>query len=358
MVTKWAALAAVVGLTACGGNGGSEEANAQTPEQPVERVVTVEVVTVQPETFEDALGITGVVEAERDVVVSAEESGVVRQLLVERGRRVSAGQPIARIDDRVLRAQLDQAQAEAALARETFERQRKLWEEDRIGSEMNYLRARYGAETAEASARVLSTRLERTVVRAPISGVLDERMVEVGTMVAPGASVARIVDIDTLKVSGGVPERYAGEIRQGATAQVVFDQLAGRAFTGRARFVGAAINQQNRTFPIEIAVPNGTGVLKPGMVAKVQLTRGEQRTALMVPREAVLRTESGYIVFVVREQDGRQVAAATAVITGPAAGNRIVIDSGLQAGDRVITVGQNQIATGDVVSVAQPGARP
>ena len=150
----------------------------------------VEVVTVALENFEDQLGITGSVEAERDVTVAAEESGVIRELYVDKGQRVRAGQAIAKIDDRVLRAQYDQAMSEAALARETWDRQKRLWEEDRIGSEMNYLRSRYGAETAEANARVIAARLERTVVRAPITGVLDSRLVEIGSMVAPGAPVA------------------------------------------------------------------------------------------------------------------------------------------------------------------------
>jgi membrane fusion protein, multidrug efflux system len=269
---------------------------------------------------------------------------------------VRAGQPIARIDDRVLRAQYDQARSEAALARETFERQRRLWEDDKIGSEMNFLRAKYGAETAEASARVLAARLERTVVRAPVTGVLDARFVEIGTMVSPGTPVARIIDVDTLKITGGVPERYAGDIRNGAAAVVVFDNMPGREFAGRTRFVGAAIVEQNRTFPVEVAIPNASGMLKPGMVARVRLTRGTPRDALLVPREAVLRTESGYSVITVVEDGGRLMAHATPVIPGAGAGNRVVIESGLHPGDRVVVVGQHQVAHGDVVSIVErPG---
>jgi membrane fusion protein (multidrug efflux system) len=344
-----------LGAAACGGSAGGEVPGA-VPVAP-QRVVNVEVLVVAPETFADAIGVTGVVQAERDVTVAAEESGVIRELFVRKGRTVAAGQPIARIDDRVLRAQYDQARAEANLARETFERQRRLWEDERIGSEMNYLRARYGAETAEANARVLAARLERTIVRAPISGVLDERFVEIGTMVAPGTHVARIIDIDTLRVTGGVPERYAGDIRPGAAATVIFDNLPATEYTATASFVGAAIIEQNRTFPIEVAIPNRDGTLKPGMVARVRLARGVARQALLLPREAVLRTESGYTVFTVRDEGGRLTARSTAVTTGPGAGNRVVIEAGLQPGDRVITVGQHQVANGDAVNiVARPGA--
>jgi membrane fusion protein, multidrug efflux system len=344
-------LAFVAVVAACGSDAGGEvlrEANSVPA-----RVVTVEVLELNEETFEDLIGITGTVEAERDVTLSAEESGVIREVFVARGGTVRAGQPIARIDDRVLRAQYDQARSEAALARETFERQRRLWEEEQIGSEMNFLRARYGAETADANARMLAARLDRTVIRAPMRGVIDARHVEVGSMVAPGTPVARLIDIDTLKVMGGVPERYAGDIRSGAIAAVTFDNLRGQEFAGRTRYVGASINEQNRTFPVEVAIPNSHGALKPGMVARVRLARGETRTALLVPREAVLRTESGYAVYVVREENGRLMARATPVITGPGAGNRVVIESGLAKGDRIVVVGQHQVSHGDHVEVVQ-----
>ncbi|HSJ30947.1 MAG TPA: efflux RND transporter periplasmic adaptor subunit [Longimicrobiales bacterium] len=349
-------LALVVVVAACGNDtSGSETAGTDTtgaaPGAAPGRVVNVEVLELAAESFEDVIGITGTVEAERDVTIASEESGVVREVFADKGRSVRAGQPILKIDDRVLRAQYDQAVSEAALARETYDRQRRLWEDEKIGSEMNFLRAKYGAETADANARMLAARLERTVVRAPIDGILDARFAEVGAMVGPGTPVARIIDIDPLKVLGGVPERYAGDIRTGATATVVLDNFGDRQFAGRIRFVGAAVNEMNRTFPVEVTIPNSAGALKPGMVAKVQLARGDSRQALVVPREAVLRTETGYIVYVVREEAGRPVAQATAVVLGPGLANRIVLESGVQAGDRVIVVGQQQVANGDNVEV-------
>jgi RND family efflux transporter MFP subunit len=355
-VKNWSymALVAVV-AAACNQSSGEVPAADADSSAVTQRVVNVEVLTITPEQFEDHISITGTVAAERDVMVAAEESGVIRQVFVQKGTAVRAGQPIAKIDDTVLRAQYDQARAEASLAKETYERQRRLWEDEKIGSELTYLQAKYRAETAEASARGLGARLERTTVRAPISGMLDARDVEVGSMVAPGAPVARILDIDTLKVAAGVPERYAGEIRRGATALVTIDNFRDRDFTGRTRFVGSAVSEQSRTFPIEVAIPNAGGMLKPGMVAKVQLARGAQREAILVPREAVVRTEDGYIVFTVHERGGKQVAQATPVTTGSGAANRVVIESGLSATDRVIVVGQHQVTDGDVLEIVERG---
>lgn len=320
-----------------------------------ERAVNVEAVEVRPEPFLDAVTVTGTVSADRDVIVASEETGVIREVYVDRGGRVSAGQNLAKIDDELIRAQHDQAQAEARLARETWERQRRLWEEDSIGSELAYLRAKYGAEVAEASARALATRLDRTVVRAPIDGILDDRFIEVGASVAPGSRVARIVDVDPLGVVGGVAERYAGEIAVGSAATVSFDN--GMEITGRIKFVGTALDEDSRTFPVEVVIPNRGGVLKPGMVARVRLGRGLRKDAILVPRDAVLRAESGYIVYVVASVDGRAVAEARPVVTGAGDGRRIVIEDGLVAGDRVIVVGQQQVTTGERVNVADaPGS--
>lgn len=338
-------------VMACGSGVGGEEPAGSSAALAAPRVVNVEVAVVTTEPFADIIGITGTVEAERDITVSAEESGVIREILADKGRVLRAGQPIARIDDRVLRAQHDQARSEAALARETYERQRRLWEDEQIGSEMNYLRAKYGAETAEASLRMLAARLDRTVIRAPITGVLDDRFIEVGSMVAPGTPAVRIIDVDTLKVTGGVPERYAGEIVVGGTAVVRFDNLRDREFVATIRFVGASVNEQNRTFPVEVAIPNTGGALKPGTVARVRLARGGTTDAVLVPREAVLRTETGYIVYTVQEQDGRRIARAIPVVTGPGADNRVVIESGLEPADVIIVVGQHQVTDGDLVQI-------
>jgi membrane fusion protein (multidrug efflux system) len=312
-------------------------------------VVNVEVVEATIEAFTDEVTLTGNVEAERDVIVSAEEGGVVREILVPKGRWVSAGDSLVRIDARLLQAQYDQMRAEAQLAEETWLRQKRLWEEDSIGSEMSYLQAKYRAETAEANARQAQTRLDRATITAPIDGVLDDRMVEVGSTVAVGSPVVRIIDADPLKVMAGVPERYAGEVRTGTMAELMFE--SGQRATGRITFVGTAVNEQNRTFEVEIRVPNPGATLKPGMVATVRLERGAESRAILVPRDAVLRGATGYIVYVVTERDGASVAESRLVVTGPGAAGRVVVREGVQPGEKVIVVGQQQVAAGDRVQI-------
>ena len=354
-----ALLGAALLAAGCGGDAQAGDAQAEggdAPEEEVfQRVINVAVEAATPAPFRELIRITGTVSADQEVLVSAEESGVVRELLVARGAAVRAGAPLARIDATVLQAQVNEAEARAALARETWTRRKRLFEEDRIGSELAYLEARYGSEQAEAALASLRERLARTVVRAPIGGIVDERAVEVGTMVAPGSEVARIIRIDPIKVTAGIPERYAGDVRVGQPAHVTFDILSGERFEGRISFVGSKVNPRNRTFEIEIVIRNPGQVIKPEMVANVEVSRREVENAIVLPQDAAVRVENGFVVFVAETVDGVDVARVRPIDIAISQRNQVVVREGLEAGDRVIVVGQKQVADGDRIQITRSG---
>lgn len=335
-------------LAACGEADGTQ---VQESAEETVRTINVEIAQLLPQEFIHFVQVVGTVEAERDVTVSAEEGGVVESLQAAKGGTVAIGDALVQIDDDVLRAQLDQAESQAALAEETWQRQKRLWEQDSVGTEIQYLQAKYGAETAAAQARALRERLARKSVRAPIAGILDDRMVEVGVMVPPGAPVARIVDVDTVKISAGVPERYAPDIERDALVRVTVDALEGRQYEGRVDFVGSAVDRDNRTFEVEVVVPNPGLGIKPGMVANVQISRRTISDALVAPRHAVLRRENGYVVYVAQQDSNGWRAQARPVSLGVSRGDHVVITDGLEPGERIVVVGQQQVADGDMLQV-------
>lgn len=345
--------ALLLGVAACGNAEAGDAPQGQADETGFVRVINVEVAPVTPQRFVEEVLLTGTVAANRDVTVSAEESGAVTGIRVEKGARVRAGQAILSIDDRVLRAQVDQARAAAQLAQETWDRRKRLWEEDRVGSELAYLEARAAAEQSAANLRTLEERLARTVVRAPIEGVLEDRMVELGALVAPGTPVIRIVDADPVKILAGVPERYAPDVKVGATATVSFDVLPDAGGTGTVHFVGAAVDARNRTFPVELRFPNPGLVIKPEMVANVSVERRVVEEAVVVPQDAVIRDEDGYVVFVVEGEGEGAVARARRVTLGPSRANEVLVAGGLEAGERLVVVGQKTVADGDRVRVVE-----
>jgi membrane fusion protein (multidrug efflux system) len=352
--TRQIGLALVVAGAVVGCQSTEGESNAQ-PEEAV-RVVNVEVAPVQTDHFEDYLRITGDVEAMHDVTLSAEETGRIVAFDVDKGAWVAAGDVIAELDDAILSAQVEEARQSATLAEEQYQRQKRLWEEDHIGSEIGYLQAKTQAAVARARQNTLEARLARTKIRAPVAGIFDEKYAEVGEMAMPGTRIARVVASQQVKVTGGVPERYALDVKPGARADIQFDVLPGETFVGRIRYVGAAVDPVNRTVPIEIVLDNPGGRIKPQMVAEVQVARARLDNVVVIPQQVVLRTESGYEVFVVEDTAGRPVARRRLVQVGPSADNRVVITDGLTPGDLLITLGQQLVDDGSRVRIVSDQA--
>ncbi len=347
-------LLAVVGtMAACGSSADGREtpAGGEARESGFARVINVEVAPIEASRFVERIRLTGTVRADRDVTVAAEEAGRVVEVLAEKGDRVAEGDPLVRLDAELLEAQVEQAEARASLAEETWQRRRRLWEEDQVGTELAYLEARANARDAAASLRNLRERLARTIVRAPFDGVVEDRSVEQGSLVAPGTPVARVLDLDPLEVIAGVPERYAGDVRTGASVTVAVEALPGSAFEGRVGFVGATVDPQSRTFQVEVTLPNPSGRIKPEMVADVRVERRAIDDALVVPQDAVVRVENGYVVFVVEGAEGEERVVAREVTVRASQSNRVVLEGNVSAGERLVVVGQQLVANGDRVRI-------
>lgn len=352
-----AVLASVAVAAGCAGSSGSaaEGADEQSGDSAgaAGRAVDVEVREVRPGRFVDRLHMTGTVEAERTVELTAQESGRIVALPAEKGSTLEADAAIAEIDDRELQAELRQARAEAELAREQWKRRRELYEEREAISELDYLQARSQAEQAAARVERLEARLEDKTIVAPFRGVLDERHVEVGTTVSPGDPVATMVDLRPVRVSAGVPERYSNDVAVGDSVSVTVPSLDDRTFAGELTYVGATVSEDSRTVPVEAELPNLDGRLKPNMVADLSMVRREWSSALAVPQDAVLRTSDGFAVYVAEEDGSGPVARRRPVELGPREEETVLVERGLRPGDRLVVMGQQQVADGDRLRVSE-----
>ncbi len=347
-------LVAALAVAGCGGGSGEAAQLDQAGAAPAEsfvRLVNVEVQTLAPRAFTRMVQVTGVAIAMRDVTVSAEEAGVVRRVVRDRGDVVDEGQAIVHLDDAILAAQVRAASAQARYAEDVWDRRRALYEEDGVGSELTYLQAQNDLEQSRSTLEALRERIARTTVAAPIRGVLNDRFVEIGSLVAPGTPVARIVQTDTIRMTAGAPERFAAGIGVGSMATVTFDVLGARRFEAEVSFVGAVVDPENRTFPLELTLPNPDRLIKPGMIASVEIVREEIPDALVVPRQALVAVERGEVVFVIQGTGAEARAAANEVEVLAAQGNEVVIGSGLAAGDRIVVVGQQSVTAGDRVRI-------
>ncbi len=349
-------VAALLWITISGCGGGAEaEPSIDVLDQGVliqgsPRLFNVEILRLEWQSFAEIINLTGVAVADQDVTISAQETGVIRNISSEKGSSVRMGQELFKIDDQILRSQVSEARAAANLAAETWVRRKKLFEDDEVGSELAYLQARYASEQADARLDILLTRLGNTVIRAPIDGVLEDRMVEVGTMVNVGSDVGRLVSLNPMKVVVGVPERYALDVSPGTKATAFFDVL-GMNSEGTISYVGATVEPSSRTFRVELEMDNPDAMIKSEMLANVSVVRKNFMDVIVIPQEALVRTESGFVVYLVDDVGSDSRAMSRAVEVGPSQQNRVLIESGLSAGDQLIVMGQTLVANGDIVNI-------
>ena len=328
------------------GQASNGDAEAQPPPE-----TRVETLVLEPTSFTDVLEVTGSVEALDDATLSAQTDGPVT-MLVDRGARVEAGEPVATIDAEEATAAVEQAQARYDLAQDRFERQEPLYR-DSVISALEFEQVRSERNQARAALQQAKTRLANATIKAPFSGTVEERFIEVGEQAAPGARIVRLVNTRRVKVTAGIPERYANDIELSTPVQLDFRRYDAGIRTAEVTFVGNTIDPESRTFPIEVTVPNEDRTLKPEMGVKLRVTRAVLDSTLVLPRTAILRDEAGTHVYVVDRSDTTAVARNRDVALGPATGGRVVADSGLATGDEVIIVGQNNVSPGAPLEIAK-----
>lgn len=307
---------------------------------PSRNIPLVTTQLVKDTLFRHFTEVQGDVATKENILIYPEFSGLLREVYVKEGQKVTKGTILARIDDGGLSSQLAQIEAQAALAKTTFERQKRLWEQN-IGSEIQYLEAKTTYDAAQNSVNQIRTQVGKTVVRAPFTGVIDQVISEQGVVVNPGQNALfRLVNLDNMYVQASVPENYLGKIKTG-TSVVVEIAAIGQQFEGVVRQVGNFINPDNRSFQIEVALPNKEGQIKPNLIATVRLNDYTAENAIIVPENTIQQNSQGQTLVYLfeKESDSTGVAKRVIVETGYTYKQDIEILNGLEPGDEIIVEG-------------------
>lgn len=313
----------------------------------VKEVALVQVEKVRDTTFTHYVELQGNVNTKENILIQPEMSGALVQLNVKAGQKVSKGQILGRIDDAGLSQQVAQLETQLALAQTTFERQKRLWDQ-KIGSEIQFLQAKTNMESQQKAVAQAKAQLAKTLVRAPFSGTIDEVFVERGQIVAPSAQgLMRIVNVSNMYISTNVPEVYIGKIKVGSEVIVELPSL-GKIIKGRVRQAANYIDPENRTFAIEISVPNEGNILRPNQVAKLKIIDYTNPDAIAVPSNAIQEDSHGNkYVYVAENPKGSTATAKRVVVTpGKNSGNFTEVNNGLKAGDVIVTEGANTLSDG------------
>ncbi len=268
-------------------------------------------------------------------------------LNVKAGQQVSKGQVLGRVDDGGMSQQLASIENQYALAKTTFDRQKNLWNQ-KIGSEIQFLNAQTQMISAQKAVAQLKAQLAKTVIKAPFSGVIDEVFVERGEVVSANPrGLMRLVNLSNMYVSTMVPETYIGKLKIGTVVEVKLSAL-GKTYAGKVRQVASNINPSNRSFSIEIAVPNTDNLLRPNQVAKLKITDYVNPKAITVPSNSIQKDGTGntYVYTASASTGTTAVAKKTTVVVGKSANNVTEILSGLNPKDLIVTDGVNAISEG------------
>ncbi|MGG7037139.1 MAG: efflux RND transporter periplasmic adaptor subunit [Flavobacterium sp.] len=307
----------------------------------------VSVMTLKDTVFNHYLDIQGSVDTKENILVQPEFSGTLIALNVKAGDRVTKGQVLGKIDDAGVSQQLASAENQYELTKTTFERQKNLWDK-KIGSEIQYLQAQTQMISAQKSVAQIKAQLAKTVIRAPFTGTIDEVFVEKGQVVSPNPQgLMRIVNLGNMFVSTTIPESYIGKVKVGTEVDVFFTSL-GKTYKGKIRQVGNFINPNNRSFGIEVSVPNPENLLRPNQVAKLKIMDYVNKNAIVVPTNVIQEDGKGNrFVFTVENSNGKTGnAKKTIITTGSTSDNLTEILSGLAADDIIVTEGANTISEG------------
>lgn len=319
---------------------------------PQMKVPLITTYKVEEKAFKHYIELQGNVSTDQNIVIYPEFSGVLTRVLVKEGQRVSKGQSLAKIDDGGLGQQLAQMQIQANLAKTTFERQERLWNQN-IGSEIQYLQAKSNYESQEQAISQMKKQIGKTIVKAPFSGTIDQVITDQGSVVSPGISpLFRIVNLNEMYVETDVPESYLANVVPGKDVALFFPVL-NKTMNAKVRQAGNFINPANRTFRVEVAVNNAEGMIKPNLTAKLKINDYSNDKALLIPQSIISENAEGdqYVYTISSNDDGKTVANRVIIATGKTDGDFIEVLSGLENGSEIIDEGARSVKDGQSVKV-------
>lgn len=330
------------------------EIDSLTPDSEKEKPrVLVTSMPVEKKTFKRYINIQAKVEADDIVAASSETGGRIINLTVDEGSYVKRGQLIAKLDMETINKQIAEVETSLSLANDVYDRQKRLWDQN-IGSEIQYLQAKNNKERLEKSLETLNYQLTKANVYAPISGVVDMVFSKAGEMTAPGSPIVQILSTGTVKVAADVPEKYLRDIKRGEMVTVEFPALDSEK-NAKVSLIGRTINPGNRTFKVEVNVPNKDGLLKPNLMAAMLLNDFTAENAIVIPLELVQQEVSGRsFVFVKGMNEEGAYAKKIMVETGESYDGEIIIVSGLTGEEELIKEGARGLANNELIKIVEP----
>jgi len=329
-----------------------EIARLDTSASKQNKAKLIAVAPVTTEDFSHYIDLQGKIDAENISYIAPPngQGGVVTGIYIKEGQYVKQGQLVLKMDDKVLRQQIQISQTQLVLAKDIYQRTKNLWDQN-IGSELQLLQAKNNVDALERSIATINEQIKLFTVYSPVSGIADLVNIQVGELFV-GANAAgfqiKIVNNNTLKAVVEVPENYMNRIRVGSPVIVTLPDM-NKTFNSTVNLSSQTINPSTRTFIVEAKIPGG-GV-RPNSIATVRIKDYSAPNAVVIPVNLVQNDDKGKYVYVVeKDSKGRSIAVKKPVVVGESYGDKIEIKAGLQKGMQLITEGYQTVYDRQVVT--------
>ncbi len=308
--------------------------------------ITVDEISLRP--FKHYFMASGTVESVDKAYVSPEISGQLNEVLVVEGETVVKGQLLARLNTSITENTIEEVKTQLELANTLYKKQKQLWEKN-IGSEVQYLQAKNNKEALESKLNTLEAQRAMADISSPINGIVDVIYLEEGEMAMPGMQLMQVINLEKMKVTASVSEKYLPVINKGNIVTLTFPTFPELELEVPVYRTGNVINLGNRTFPVELRIDNIKGKLKPNILALITFLDYSMDEALVVPSIIVKEDIKGQYLYIAKETEGKLFAKKVYISTGRSYNDETLVLSGLNAGDKVIIEGYSLVSDGTEV---------
>ena len=310
---------------------------------PNENLPLITAINLSSEKFNHFIEFQASIKTRKNVLLYPEFNGILKKIYVKEGQKVKKGMLLAHIDDAGLRSQLEQLEIQTALSKTKLERIQRLWDQ-KIGAEINMLEAKTMYESKLKSIAQLKKQIEKTEIRAPFSGIIDEITANTGTNLMPGQTpVMRIVNLDEMYTESNVPERYLKSIKIGTEAIIEIPML-GREYKSTIRQTGSFINPNNRSFRVEAPLVNSDNMTKPNLTSKLKILDYSNQEAILIPLRIIkenAKSESYVYRLKSDQKEGVYLTERVFLKLGKKTQDRVEVLEGLNVGDLIVDEGSS-----------------
>lgn len=313
-------------------------------------ITPVTVDELQEKPFNHYFQVSGNVDAVEKAFISPEINGQIKEILVEEGDHVKKGQLLARLNTSITENTVQEVKTKLEMAKTLYDKQKQLWDKN-IGSEVQYLQAKNNKEAMESRLLTLQAQLDMAYVKSPIDGIVDAIFIEEGELAMPGFQLMQVINLNKLKISSGVSEKYLPVINKGDLVTLTFPTFPSIEMQVVVERTGNVINLGNRTFPVELRIDNIDGKLKPNILALITFLDFNKDNALVIPSIVIKEDIRGEYVYIVKEVDGKAVAKKVYITSGMSYNDATMVLSGLSPGDKVIIEGYSLVTAGTEVKI-------